>query len=339
MKSDDMPMWEDPTESDVVRDLLTAGRDAEVEYDVAKGLSQHLAHVQAGAPLPKWAQSSGIGGASSGTLLTWVVVPVVTASIAAAVWFSSRDAGSNQGSLEKTRPALVEVASSSPAPLAPKAHAEPVEQPVEQMDVAPASAASPTTDTADEPVPTRGRKHTVQRKLASGRAERVVGASPSVKSRIPDELPLRVESPSASSRRTAALRDDSVSATEQETVANASRQSAAQVEQPAESAQAPRQVQAEASESKLEREMQMLAVAQRVLADDPARALRMSAQGEREFGNTMFSAERKNVEALALVKLGRLDEARLVGKALLTTYPNAPFSQRLRKALLSGRVE
>ena len=30
MKSDDMPMWDDPAESELVRDLLTAGRSADV---------------------------------------------------------------------------------------------------------------------------------------------------------------------------------------------------------------------------------------------------------------------------------------------------------------------
>jgi hypothetical protein len=85
--------------------------------------------------------------------------------------------------------------------------------------------------------------------------------------------------------------------------------------------------------------MQMLAVTQRVLASDPQRALRLAQQGEREFPGTMFSAERRQLGLLALVKLGRLDEARRAGHPFLARYPKAPWSERLRRALVTGQVE
>ena len=85
--------------------------------------------------------------------------------------------------------------------------------------------------------------------------------------------------------------------------------------------------------------MQMLAVTQRVLASDPARALRLSEQGEREFRGSMFSAERRQLGLLALVKLGRVDEARRAGQPFLARYPKAPWSERLRRALATGVVE
>jgi hypothetical protein len=91
-------------------------------------------------------------------------------------------------------------------------------------------------------------------------------------------------------------------------------------------------------DARLEREMQMLAVAQRVLTTDPARALRLAHQGDHEFPGSMFSAERKQVGLLALVQLGRLDEARRLGKPFLADYPNAPWSERLRRALATGRI-
>ena len=62
--------------------------------------------------------------------------------------------------------------------------------------------------------------------------------------------------------------------------------------------------------------MQMLAVAQRVLGSDPERALRLAEQGEREFPRTMFSAERKQLALLAMVKLGRVEEARRIGQPI-----------------------
>jgi hypothetical protein len=94
----------------------------------------------------------------------------------------------------------------------------------------------------------------------------------------------------------------------------------------------------EVSGARLEREMRMLAVAQRVLTDDPERSLRLCRQGESEFHGSMFSAERKQVALLALVQLGRVDQARREGIPFLRAYPNAPWSARLREALGSGRV-
>jgi hypothetical protein len=84
--------------------------------------------------------------------------------------------------------------------------------------------------------------------------------------------------------------------------------------------------------------MQMLAVAQRILASDPARALRLTRQGEHEFPGTMFSAERRQLGLLALVQLGRVAEARQKGAAFVRAYPNAPWTARLREALSTGRV-
>jgi hypothetical protein len=94
----------------------------------------------------------------------------------------------------------------------------------------------------------------------------------------------------------------------------------------------------EVSGARLEREMRMLAVAQRVLTEDPARSLRLCRQGESEFRGSMFSAERKQVALLALVQLGKVDQARREGIPFLRAFPNAPWSARLREALSSGRL-
>jgi hypothetical protein len=120
--------------------------------------------------------------------------------------------------------------------------------------------------------------------------------------------------------------------------------SAAQRETPAEAGEAARSSASAkpapvVDESRLEREMQMLAVTQRVLATDPGRALRLADQGEREFAGSMFSAERRQLGLLALVKLGRLDEARRAGRPFLARYPKAPWSERLRRALATGVVD
>jgi hypothetical protein len=92
-------------------------------------------------------------------------------------------------------------------------------------------------------------------------------------------------------------------------------------------------------DARLEREMGMLATAQRVLKSDPQRALRLARQGEQEFAGSMFTQERQQVLLLALIELGQMSEAKRLALPYLKRYPNGPFSDRLRKALATGRVE
>ena len=54
---------------------------------------------------------------------------------------------------------------------------------------------------------------------------------------------------------------------------------------------------------------------------------------------SMFAQERQQVVLLALVKLGRMDEARRLAKPYLARYPHGPFSERVRRALATGKVE
>ena len=88
----------------------------------------------------------------------------------------------------------------------------------------------------------------------------------------------------------------------------------------------------------LEREMRMLKVAQAVLLSNPERALRLTQQGEREFGGSLFAQERQHLLILSLVQLGRMDSAKRHAADYLRRYPHGPFSDRVRKALASGRV-
>lgn len=87
------------------------------------------------------------------------------------------------------------------------------------------------------------------------------------------------------------------------------------------------------AEARLEREMRMLKVAQANLSTNPARALSLARKGEQEFADSMFAQERQHVLILALVELGRLDEARRRAADYLKRYPRGPFSDRVRKAL------
>lgn len=317
MKRDDTPMWTDPEEPAYVRELLEAGRAESIHYDVSAGLAKHVAAVGAGAALPEWAQGSATvgSGAATSAWVGWVVVPVVAATLATGVWLAtSRDAAERpaaQSSTQSVQPVAVRAA-------APVTAIEPA-----RVEVTPAAP------------------QVVERSTSKAQAivRKPVREIPTLAAKVdaPKATPKSVSS-SASAPKLAA-RSVVVHETEpRSSAALAPAPSAAEPPARASATAAEPEPQAQ-SESRLEREMQMLAVAQRVLASDPERALRLAQQGEREFPRTMFSAERQQLALLAMVKLGRLDEARRVGQGFLSKYPNAPWSARLRRALATGRVE
>jgi hypothetical protein len=318
MNSDETPMWNDPAEAPQVRELLQAGRRADVDYDVSSGLAQHLARVNAGAPLPHWAQT----GASLGTVAAWVAGPIVVASVVAAVWLS-------HGSAPQS-PAGPAAALNSLAPIAP------VITPSTQA--LPPSAAQAAHQPVMAPEPAVSVMHHKQARVAAKpamRATSALAAKLDLEPKLAPSAAPRSSGPAAQASPAARVVPNGTVKTEPEVQPREAQPQEAAVEaQPK-----PAEMRKQADESRLEREMQMLSVAQRVLSSDPARALRLTQQGEHEFPSSMFSAEREQVGLLALVKLGRLDEARRIGQPFLAKYPNAPWSQRLRHALATGRIE
>ncbi len=344
MKSDDAPMWNDPAEAQYVRELLQAGRQADVNYDVASGLTQHMARVKAGAALPHWAR----GGASIGTVVAWVAGPIVVAGVVAGVWLSQRQLQPMTSPVPS--PAVQPMATPAPAVVAP--------QPAAAIQAAPsAPEQEPSIQRSNE----AGSRKSLRSQAGAKSARAGLGSTglgstglgstglgSSAKSHGGSTLaavePVRMASTAQPAAPNAAVAHaPSAGVALHDERASARKAIAAEAEQPAAVA-TDRQPTAAAqrkqeSESRLEREMQMLAVAQRVLSSDPARALRLTTQGDKEFPSSMFSAEREQVGLLALVKLGRLDEARRIGQPFLAKYPNAPWSQRLRHALATGRIE
>jgi hypothetical protein len=333
MKSDDAPMWNDPAEAQYVRELLQAGRQADVNYDVASGLTQHMARVKAGAALPHWART----GASVGTVAAWVAGPIVVASVVAGVWLSQR----------QPQPVASPVANLAVQPMAAPAPAVVAPLPAAATAIE-AEPSAPVQEPSIQRSNEAGSRKSL-RSLSGAKLART-GLGSSAKSHggsaIAAVEPVRMGStaqPAASNVAVAHAPAASVALHDERASTHKAIAAEAEAEQPA-ATQTDRQPTAAAqrkqeSESRLEREMQMLAVAQRVLSSDPARALRLTTQGEKEFPSSMFSAEREQVGLLALVKLGRLDEARRVGQPFLAKYPNAPWSQRLRHALATGRIE
>jgi hypothetical protein len=331
------PLVEDSSQSPFMRELLEVGRGATVAgYDFEQGLSKHLALIDAGAPLPQWAEglrpAAGAGGgaaaaAAGSSLIAWIAVPLALVALSSAVILVTK----------QSPPASVAPAPSALPPTA-KAPVAPAPAPA----VAPQAAVAPIVVPEQVLRPARPMTNVAPRSAHAKRAAAPLVASKSVSGPIAASKTVAVESTKSAAPATSG----DVFATAQPAGAPASSAQPAPAAQP----QAKPEPQAAArqpvppqppvqDDARLEREMSMLAVAQRALQNDPERALSLARQGESEFAGSMFTQERQQVVLLALVKLGRMDEARRLAKPYLARYPHGPFSERVRHALATGKVE
>ncbi len=93
-----------------------------------------------------------------------------------------------------------------------------------------------------------------------------------------------------------------------------------------------------ASESQLSAERRILDQARAALAQgDPQRALDRLARHRRSFPDAMLGEERDAMQVQALVKLGRLDEARVTADALRRRAPGSLFLPMVDAALAAGQ--
>ncbi len=350
MKSDDTSLFDDPTTPGYVRDLLQAGRRANAEYDVERGLAKHLAALSS-APAGHWAPTTA-AKVSTHAWPSWIgfaAMPLAAASVAGLLWVFASD---RPAPTVRVTDSSAVAASSAEAARAPSENAAPAAaRPHDGHDAHDAREDREDNEARPERRRSGVRSNAVRSRAAAnaratdeGDFEGVAigsGEAPAIDTRSSDGVSKRsaLESRVASAESRPVQNQAQPSATSSERGAVEPARAAPEAESArtdSETAAKPAPV---VDESRLEREMQMLAVTQRVLATDPARALRLSEQGEREFRGSMFSAERRQLGLLALVKLGRLDEARRAGRPFLARYPKAPWSERLRRALATGIVE
>jgi len=87
------------------------------------------------------------------------------------------------------------------------------------------------------------------------------------------------------------------------------------------------------TEDPLLREGQLLQSAGAAIDSDPRAALAGLDQHEREFPRGQLAAERELLAVQALRNLGRNDEARARGEALIARYPRSPYASRTRHLL------
>jgi hypothetical protein len=64
---------------------------------------------------------------------------------------------------------------------------------------------------------------------------------------------------------------------------------------------------------------------------DPARALALSDEGERRFGESRHAVERRLFEIKALVKLERIGKARSKAERYLELYPPGPMTDEVER--------
>jgi hypothetical protein len=348
MNHDDRPMWDDPAESSRLRQLLRAGRDAPCDYNVERGVARHMANLQAGVALPEWAASLPSAKTGAVPVLAWLAVPFFAATAVFGVWLTTQRADVSQPVVTGAPAARLAGDTSSSAQRAQTStqgaavESQPLAAavPAESVRSRAADSERPEARSAAGAVGKLGARATPARRVATLPEARVASSGASADARGP----MRGTSPGTSADQASsaharmAVAPTSMSARvapepRPEPVAEANATAARDT--PRGAAANPPPVSAD---SRLEREMQMLAVTQRVLADDPSRALRLARQGEREFSGSMFSAERRQLALLALVRLGQLEEAQRLGRPFLVAYPNAPWSERLRRALATGQL-
>jgi hypothetical protein len=90
---------------------------------------------------------------------------------------------------------------------------------------------------------------------------------------------------------------------------------------------------AQTRDESVAREVALLGRARAALTSDPAQALALTREGQRDFPRGVLGEEREAIAVLALARLGRRAEGAARGQAFLTRYPNGPFTERVRLAL------
>ncbi len=255
--------------------------------------------------MPQWAQSLQAGGAATtgtlgGSLWLWIGLPLISVAAISA---------------------LVLITSSNDVPVVPATQVQAPVQPVQA--VAPETAAASKAE-----APARDRAEAVQRNRAVRRARPAASTRAGARCRgavgkrrsadRPRGARIGHARPPAEGRR---RRRRSRRPRQVATFATKAEPTPRPVAEPKEeevAAQAPTRPEPTpkppVDEARLEREMGMLAMTQRVLFTDPGRALNLARQGESEFEGSMFTQERQQLLLLALVKLGRLDEAKRLAR-------------------------
>lgn len=308
--------------------LLEAGRtQPALNYDVDLGLARHHHWLRSEAPMPEWASASASTAAKS--LVSVVIKTIVSVVLVGALGFAAWLA---RGRLQ---PSATDV---RPSP--PRAERTPADAP-SARDVT-SSEASITPEPIPVVQPGLPGDQPVRRAVrADAPAERATRSQRAHKDRAPARTPSaravpRAETPDATSARgepaTPATRtpsdDLSVGRSTRREVAAAPEREPVGTAHTARPEPAPR---AQVPDDLLE--MQQVATAERLLERSPERALALARQGDRLFARGYFQQERAYIAIMALISLGRLEEARARAESFAKQFPALPYGARIRSAL------
>lgn len=314
---DSKGLLESVGESPEVRSLLALGAGDEIDYDFERGLSQHLGTISA---LP--APSGGAPGASaakataslsSKALLLLIGAPVAVAAVVAAVGLTA--------GLGK-EPRLAEPLDEARAVTLVETPLDPMGGgfllPREGSGAAERETGATRARLAHESAPSAPRVLQLFDQKDDVNGHPASHAETSVRVAQGD----RSVSPSTAALVAGSVASSTPDPRDEEASEDAARKREAALV-------AARRL----TDERLKREMAELVEAKRALADDPGRALLLARNGEREFSHGVFSEERQHILILALLGLGRLDEAKRTAAPYLERHPDSPFARRVRAAL------
>lgn len=378
MSTQPLRMVDDLSEPSYVRELLQAGAtDSVNDYDYEKGLVKHLGLITGGALPPSWAESTGAAakaGATSSMKMAalWLGVPIASAGVVAAVLLTGNE-------LPRTTSVKQDVAPTEYIATGTNAENQIEPAVVQEKTTDGVNVQTPQQLNANIERPRRmpaqsyyarhrtSMAHVVAARSTGNTKNRAdVGKSSRTNAQHSEVTPNPYLYKVTQARTDLAKGEKQPAYDEARNAASASRRKAVPQELKTD---APRAVEAvemkvdkaetakvsiaiqpfveveqKGSEQKeynpSEKEISMVAMANRYLQSDPQRALDLALLGEREFpkGTGMLAQERRYIRVLSLIKLGRADEARSLGMKYLSRYPKGPFSDRIRRALATGEV-
>lgn len=330
--------------------LLEAGRtQPALKYDVELGIARHQEWLRSEAPMPEWAGASVGAAASSMSIIAKTLLSaVVVGTLAAGAWYARSGSQPSAAQPDEASPRA-----ESAQAVAPSAHHAAGSEPEAWLATTPMPISDLSAQTDSPPHRVGADKHKArgQRAHKEAASARAAGA----------KLGAAVSSADADSTRglgEAARREPDALATNQASAARATRNEAASTatreKEPLSAATAEKEpLSAAAAEkppiSEKQRaqpepaaqaqgpddlaEMKQVATAEQLLERSPDRALALVRQADTQFPRGYFQQERAYIAIMALIRLGRIDEARARAASFAKRYPALPYGARIRSAL------
>jgi hypothetical protein len=288
--------------------LLEAGRTQPVlDYDVDLGLARHQHWLRNDAPMPEWA-STGLGAVTTtksslaALALKTIVSTLLVGVLAIAAW--------------NVRDRLQPSATSVPRAAEPAPAAAPVV--LEDVAVAETAAAPKPIPITEQSLPSERvarRAATDKRATRGQRSHKEHAAAPASAAPVPVETAL-------AAAPAAPMPSPSV---------NVAPREAAPAPEPKRKPRPEPGAKAQGPDDLLE--MQEVARAEQLLEGSPERALTLVRQGDQRFAHGYFQQERAYVAIMALIRLGRVEEARSRAATFAKRFPALPYGARIRSAL------